>query len=606
MNSSPSQELDLVDRLIAEYADRIARDEAPRREELLARAPQFREELERCFDTLDAASSKPGAGEFAPGRELGDFTLLRELGRGGMAVVYEAEQRSLRRRVALKLLRNHLTLDAKQLERFQREARAAARIRHDNVVPIHAVGEHGGHAFIAFELMSGPSLEQVIARLARAGRRPSAAEFASAVGAPQLSRERDYSSACMRWFLGVLEGVGAAHAAGLIHRDLKPSNVLIDGDGRPRVSDFGLAKDLGEASLSITGETLGTPHYMSPEQASAAREPIDVRTDIYSLGVTLYELIALRRPFDGATFAELLQSISHARPPLLRERAPDAPASLESVLAKCLAKERDQRYANVAELARELQRVLDGAPVEAPSASGWVAVYEAAAVAWHYRRPFEFRSRARVFGLPLLHILLNTKTADGRGHKPAVGVLAIGNRAFGFYAFGFVAVGVSAVGALAVGPFGAGLVALGLIAFGALAAGDLALGLWVAGRRGNGFFEAWVAERIALDAATTAPGELAARGFATLYGSCTSSALLFILFGWVARRRAIRRQGPITAADLLVFVVGPLLSFAPVLSSQMGWKPPYVLTILYLTVVSWLVMQTYIKLIGGVRNAGAA
>jgi len=606
MNSSTSQDLDLVDRLVAEYADRIARDQTPRREELLARAPQFREELERCFDTLDAASSKPGAGEFAPGRELGDFTLLHELGRGGMAVVYEAEQRSLRRRVALKLLRNHLTLDAKQLERFQREARAAARIRHDNVVPIHAVGEHEGHAFIAFELMSGTSLEQVIARLTRAGRRPTAAEFASAVGAPQLSRERDYNSACVRWFLGVLEGVGAAHAAGLIHRDLKPSNVLIDGDGRPRVSDFGLAKDLGEASLSITGETLGTPHYMSPEQASAAREPIDVRTDIYSLGVTLYELIALRRPFDGATFAELLQSISHARPPLLRERAPDAPASLESVLAKCLAKEREQRYANVAELARELQRVLDGAPVEAPSASGWVALYEAAAVAWHYRRPFEFRSRARVFGLPLLHILLNTKTADGRGHKPAVGVVAVGNRAFGFCAVGPLAVGVSASGGIAIGVLSVGLLALGGLVLGAAAVGGSAWGLWVAGRGGDGLLEAWVTERVALGTADAPPKDLAAREFAMLYGGSVVGLLAFVMFGWMARSRAIRRQGPLTAADLLVFVVGPLLSFAPVLSTHLGWRPPFVLLLLYHGVLARIVLQTYVKWIGGVRNAGPA
>lgn len=606
MNSSTSQDLDLVDRLVAAYADRIARDEAPRREELLAHAPQFREELERCFDTLDAASSTPAAGELAPGRELGDFTLLRELGRGGMAVVFEAEQRSLRRRVALKLLRNHLTLDAKQLERFQREARAAARIRHDNVVPIHAVGEHDGHAFIAFELMSGPSLEQVIARLARAGRRPSAAEFASAVGAPHLSRERDYSSACVRWFLGVLEGVGAAHAAGLIHRDLKPSNVLIDGEGRPRVSDFGLAKDLGEASLSITGETLGTPHYMSPEQASAAREPVDVRTDIYSLGVTLYELIALRRPFDGATFAELLQSISHARPPLLRERAPDAPASLESVLAKCLAKEREQRYANVTELARELQRVLDGAPVEAPSASGWVAVWEAAAVAWHYRRPFEFRSRARVFGLPLLHILLNTKTADGRAHRPAVGVVAIGNRAFGFYAVGPLAVGIIAAGGIAIGVFGIGLLALGWLVLGAAAVGDSAWGLWVAGRGGDGLLEAWVTERVALGAVDATPNVAAGHEFRLLFATSFAGAVGSVLLGWMARSRAIRRQGPITAADLLVFVVGPLLAFAPLLASRLGWTPPFVLLLLYHGVLARVVLQTYVKLIGGVRNAGPA
>ena len=290
MSPQSTDSVDRVDRIIAEYADRLARDEDPRREELLAQAPECRAELERCFLLLEDGE-RDGPRDLQAGLELGDFRLGRRLGQGAMAVVYDAEQKSLGRRVALKVLRQHLTLEDRARERFQREARAAAKLRHENVVPIHSVGDEDGHAFIAFEKLEGPTLAGVIDAVKTRDGRPSAADLAQATGQAALSEEPSYAAACVRLLGGVFDAVQHAHDHGVIHRDLKPSNILLTREGKAVVCDFGLAKDMGEASLSLTGETIGTPHYMSPEQAKALSDRVGGRSDVYSLGATLYELL---------------------------------------------------------------------------------------------------------------------------------------------------------------------------------------------------------------------------------------------------------------------------------------------------------------------------
>ena len=488
--SAANDSIDLVDRLVAEYADRLARDEDPRREELLAQAPQFHAELERCFRMLEAGTDGPG--ELAGESELGDYRLGRVLGRGGMAVVYEAEQKSLRRRVALKVLRAHLTLEAKQLERFQREARAAAKLAHEHSVPIHAVGTERGHAFIAFELVDGPTLARVIDALAARKSRPSAADLARESGNAALASSASYAAACVELLRGVFAAVEHAHANGVIHRDLKPSNVLLTHAGKALVADFGLAKDAGEASLSLTGETLGTPHYMSPEQANALANLVDGRTDVYSLGVTLYELLTLRRPFEGDTLRELVAHIATTTPRAPSELAPDVPERLGDVVLKALAKEREQRYASVAEFAADLERALRGEDTRAPSARGVLALIGGLFEARLKGRPFEYRSRATLFGLPWIHVVHGVRDPRTHGFKWAKGVIAAGECALGFSATGTIAIGVFSLGLLSLGCVSIGALALGLSAFAFVAFGWNARGGFVTGMNGRGLIDEWL------------------------------------------------------------------------------------------------------------------
>ena len=492
-------DLDLIDELLATYADRLARGEDPGRDALLDRAGPRRAELEQCLAVLEelegegsgssAASAPIGVG---PGLVLGDFRLGAELGRGGMAVVYEAEQLGLGRKVALKVLRHHLTLDERALERFQREARAAARLAHPHVVPIHAVGRDAGHAYIAFERIppradgSAPTLERVVELLAEHGGRPSARALAEVTGRADLASEPSYAAACVRLLEGVFAAVEHAHAHGVIHRDLKPSNVLLTPEGKALVADFGLAKDQAEATLSITGETLGTPHYMSPEQAQALSERIDGRTDVYSLGVMLYELVGLRRPFEGPTFAKLVHSIVGEPPRPLGELAPGVPQALCDVVHRALAKEREARSGDVAGLVRDLRRALEGEPVDAQPTRGWDAMFRGWMQAERDGTPFEYRTRAGILGLPWIHIALRVKDpATGRA-RWARGVIAVGDCALGVYAAGKVAIGFLCLGMLSFGVVALGALAVGLQALGGLAVGWHAEGLMAAGRGGRG------------------------------------------------------------------------------------------------------------------------
>jgi tetratricopeptide (TPR) repeat protein len=311
-------------------------------------------------------------------QRLGDFEIVRELGRGGMGVVYEARQVSLNRRVALQVLGPGLGLTPKAIDRFRREAEAAARLHHTNIVPVYATGECHGTHFYAMELVDGPSLDQVIRRL-RGGpggdtrTEPSAGAavtgpYVPAVATPPPSETGSgppaHSSAdrfdrAAAMIADVADALHHAHQQGVTHRDVKPSNLLLSSDGRLSVTDFGLARMLEQPGMTVTGEFVGTPAYMSPEQVTAGRVPVDHRTDVYSLGATLYELLTLRPPFAADGRDRLLALVVQKEPAPPRSVDPKVPRDLETVCLKCLQKDPDQRYQTAKELADDLRRYLN-------------------------------------------------------------------------------------------------------------------------------------------------------------------------------------------------------------------------------------------------------
>jgi tRNA A-37 threonylcarbamoyl transferase component Bud32 len=575
---------DLVDRLIATYAERVARGEAPRPEELIARAPQHRPELERCFRMLDGAPAATGA--LARDVVLGDFRLGRELGRGGMSVVYEAEQLSLGRAVALKVLRHHLTLEPRQVERFQREARAAAKLAHEHVVPIHAVGAHDGHAFIAFELVRGPTLAGAIATLRGSGARPTADDLARATGAVELARCPSYSAACVQLLRGVFEAIEFAHAAGVIHRDLKPSNILLDARGKPLVADFGLAKDMGQASLSITGETLGTPHYMSPEQAGALSHLVDGRTDVYSLGVTLYELLTLERPFEGDTLQQLVERISTLEVANPHEKAADIERSLGDVVLKALSKDPAQRYATARAFHADLVRALGGAQTSAAPTAGLSAVMQRYFDARVAGAPFEYRSKATLFGLPWLHIAVGVRHPKTKQPVWARGVIAVGDFALGGYAAGKFAVGFVALGGISIGAVSLGALALGAVALGGLAVGGEAIGLIAAGESGAGLLAEAVSTQRNLDSLNFDSGGHGGPPTPVLV-SLTGAVISLTMTYGIWRKRATTPSAA-AAVGWIARVVLPICCAVPAALHFGGVTMSYLTSLGYLCAVSLL------------------
>lgn len=332
------------------------------------------------------------------GRRLAGYRIVRELGSGGMGVVYEAVHVDLDRPVALKVLDARATRDSNGLRRFQEEAKMAAGLHHTHIVPVFDVGHVGGLCYYAMQRIEGSGLDRVLRSMRRerttaAGSgsvRPGMSQasvpatiadsasgslsWPSAAGAPLASASvyddstifiPPRGSAYYRWVAEAgrqaAQALAHAHRRGVIHRDIKPSNLLVDGRGTIWVTDFGLARRLADPSLTRTDSLLGTPRYMSPEQARPG--PIDGRTDVYSLGATLYEMLALRPPFDGRTAAELIQQISDREPPHPREHDPRIPRDLETIVLKALAKRPSDRYADAAELAEDLTRFIGHEPV---------------------------------------------------------------------------------------------------------------------------------------------------------------------------------------------------------------------------------------------------
>jgi tetratricopeptide (TPR) repeat protein len=370
-------------RLVAaldEYMDALEAGERPDRLAFLARHADVAAALAACLDgvslvlagaprLLSVEADGPAPPHDGP---LGDFRLVREIGRGGMGVVYEAVQVSLGRPVALKVLPFAAALDARQLQRFKNEAQAAAGLHHSNIVPVYAVGCERGVHFYAMQLIDGRSLATVLAELRHGPRPGPGSADAAAVTPAGAARSTLLSARGPAYFRRVAElGVQAAealeyaHQMGVVHRDVKPANLLVDTTSRLWVTDFGLARCQAGAGITRTGDVVGTLRYMSPEQALSRHGLIDHRSDVYSLGATLYEALTLRPPYPGRDREELLRQLTLGDPPPPRRHDAALPAELETIVLKAMRPEPESRYATAQELADDLRRFLEHRPIKA-------------------------------------------------------------------------------------------------------------------------------------------------------------------------------------------------------------------------------------------------
>jgi WD40 repeat protein/serine/threonine protein kinase len=429
MNDADSKG-DIVDQLAEEFLARYRRGECPAVREYTDKYPEHAAQIRDLFpavialervapaDDSESVQRRKAAAVISPAQlpeQLGDYRIVREIGRGGMGVVYEAEQQALGRRVALKVLFSNAAGDAKVLARFRRESRAAAQLHHSNIVPVFDVGQQDELCYYAMQFIRGQALDAVVRELQRLragspsgtvkaeadpacplaqslwtgefepagsasgtvdyepGPAPTAGPVTrpaepTAVALPDHSELSSVASNYQRYCrnvarlgLQVAQALAYAHAHGIIHRDIKPANLLLDTSGVLWVSDFGLVKTQDPA-LTDTGDLVGTLRYMAPERF---RGECDTRADVYALGLTLYELLALRPAFDGKDRLHLVEQIGRQEPARLRVLDPRIPRDLETIIMKAIEKDPRRRYASAEDMAEDLRRYLADEPIKA-------------------------------------------------------------------------------------------------------------------------------------------------------------------------------------------------------------------------------------------------
>ncbi len=310
----------------------------------------FEQPAWRSFVESEKSDSAGNSGlEAEPGlpfERLGEFRLIRRLGKGGMGVVYLAVQERLGRQVALKVLRTDQAASFEAEKRFWREIEAVSKLRHPNIVTLFGSGEEKGVRYFAMELVPGQDLNEVLAEAASRG-------------------ERIAPSRSLAWIREIARALAAAHQAGIIHRDVKPTNIRIDPEDRVKLMDFGVARNMKLSKMTLTGEFRGTPHYAAPEQVDAKARTIDARTDVYALGVTLYEAVTGRVPFEGETYEQVFRQILERDPAPPRRLNRAISRDLETVILTALEKDPGRRYPTMADFADDIDRLLQGEMIHA-------------------------------------------------------------------------------------------------------------------------------------------------------------------------------------------------------------------------------------------------
>jgi serine/threonine protein kinase len=361
-----------LEELIALYLDRLNSGETLDPRDILAEHPGDGHEIIKALHQfLEFGEESGGGPEDRSATDvrlgtLGDYTLRRQIGRGGMGVVYEAWQHSMDRRVALKVLPAGVAADRKSFVRFMREAQTAGQLSHQNVVAVYSTGVEEGTPWYSMEYVEGQTLAQVLRRA-----RQTDADTGDAETPFGKREEQQFYLNLAKAMAEVAEGLQHAHSRGVIHRDIKPSNLILDRNGCLRILDFGLARLEGQESLTSSGDFVGTPLYMSPEQARRRKIPIDHRTDVYSLGATVYEMLTLRPPFQGKDHQDTLSQIIERDPREPRKLNPRVPRDLETIALKCLRKDLGDRYGTAEALAQDLRRFVRGDPIEARPQATW-------------------------------------------------------------------------------------------------------------------------------------------------------------------------------------------------------------------------------------------
>jgi serine/threonine protein kinase len=393
----------LLGRLADDFTAKVRAGQMPDIDDYARQNPEIGERIRALFPTLmflegmaagklepsgDATTLAPaGSADLAPGQIFNQYRIERELGRGGMGVVYEAIHLPLNKRVALKVMPIFNGQPASHLERFLREAQTAAGLHHTNIVPVFDIGQANNVPYYAMQFIDGRGLDVLAGdgwKLKGEGSRveqaltadhtpgsadhppPSPADLPLATLHPApTTRSADFFKRIAQLGIQAADALAYAHERGVIHRDIKPSNLLLDKQGVLWITDFGLARRAHDPALTHSGALVGTPRYMSPEQAESSRRLIDHRTDIYSLGATLYELVTCRPPFSGKTPTEVVLQIIDREPIPPRRLDPAIPRDLETIITKAMAKQPKDRYQTAAELSDDLRRWLKMEPIKA-------------------------------------------------------------------------------------------------------------------------------------------------------------------------------------------------------------------------------------------------